>query len=243
MDSDLKDLDLRGIVEIQPSATEKEIKTTHQQNALQCHPDEIPDNSKAARSFSTLYKLLTILEDIGTRLDNLKKLNAKTAEETQEIRCDLKRKKQDKVERKSKKELKHLKKEYLYLLATVRTRMNKLLKNQAIDKKRIGSFKLKVKWMANGVYNKDNLMSLFSKYGHVINVVVLEDKSVALVEYKLKTSAINAKQFEVGYPNCPLTVSFLGDYGQDIKKNSNYTSAPNPSTSFSAYQNSNDKSY
>ncbi|CAI6360824.1 unnamed protein product [Macrosiphum euphorbiae] len=239
MDSDCEDLDLRGIAEVQQSATEKDIKTTYRKNGLQCHPDENPYNSKAARSFSTLYKLLTILEDIGTRLDKLKKVKAKTAEVMLEKGCDLNRKKQDKVERKSKRELKHLKKEYLSLLATVIARMEKLLREQAINKKRIGSFKLKVKWMANGVYNKDNLISLFSKYGHVINVVVLEDKSVALVGFKFKTSAINAKQFEVGYPNCPLTVSFLGDYGrQDIKKNSNHTSAPNPSTSFSAYQNS-----
>lgn len=94
MDSDCEDFDLRGIAEIQQSATEKDviqfliiyveyvylciyinifyhfnqIKTTYRKNGLQCHPDENPDNSKAARSFSTLYKLLTILEDIGTRV-------------------------------------------------------------------------------------------------------------------------------------------------------------------------------
>jgi len=45
---------------------------------------------------------------------------------------------------------------------------------------------------------------------------------------------------EVGYPNCPLTVSFLGDYGPDTKKSSNHTSAPNPNNIFSAYQNQND---
>jgi len=46
---------------------------------------------------------------------------------------------------------------------------------------------------------------------------------------------------EVGYSNCPLIVSFLGDYGQDSKKSTNnHTSAPNPSTMFSAYQNPND---
>jgi len=46
---------------------------------------------------------------------------------------------------------------------------------------------------------------------------------------------------EVGYPNCPLIVSFLGDYGQDTKKSTtNHTSAPNPSTIFSTYQNPND---
>jgi len=45
---------------------------------------------------------------------------------------------------------------------------------------------------------------------------------------------------EVGYPYCPLIVSFLGDYGQDTKKSTNYTSAPNPSTIFSTCQNPNE---
>jgi len=34
-------------------------------------------------------------------------------------------------------------------------------------------------------------------------------------------------------------VSFLGDYGLDIKKSSTHTSAQNPSNIFSAYQNQN----
>lgn len=45
---------------------------------------------------------------------------------------------------------------------------------------------------------------------------------------------------EVGYAYCPLIVSFLGDYGQDTKKSTNYTSVPNPSSVFSACQNPND---
>jgi len=46
---------------------------------------------------------------------------------------------------------------------------------------------------------------------------------------------------EVGYPSCPLIVSFLGDYGQDTKKSTtNHTSAPNPSNMFSTSQNPNE---
>ncbi|KAL4153371.1 hypothetical protein QTP88_001204 [Uroleucon formosanum] len=58
-----------------------------------------------------------------------------------------------------------------------------------------------------------------------------------------RLNGINAKQFEVGYPNYPLTVSFFEDYGQDIKNNSNHSLAPKYSTRFSAYQNPNDKLY
>lgn len=41
---------------------------SYRKKALQRHSDENLDNSKAAQSFWTLYKLLTILEDIGTRV-------------------------------------------------------------------------------------------------------------------------------------------------------------------------------
>lgn len=42
---------------------------------------------------------------------------------------------------------------------------------------------------------------------------------------------------EIGYPDCPLTVSFIGDYGQDTKKSSTQTSTPKPNNIFSDYQN------
>lgn len=256
MDSDLKDLDLYGILEIQQSATEKEIKTAYRKKALQCHPDKNPDNPKAAQLFLQLSKILTILTDTAARLAYDKLVNAKIAAKLREKEYDSKRKKliddlvkrenaalgkqKDTVERNFEKELERLRKESSSLLAKERARVNELLKQQESEKEKIGSFKLKVKWKENGVYNKENLTSLFSKHGDVITVVVLENKKcVALVEYKSKTSAINAKNLEVGYPNSPLIVSFLGDYGQDIKKSSTHTSAQNPSNIFSAYQNQN----
>jgi len=54
--------------------------------------------------------------------------------------------------------------------------MNKLLRQQGTDKKNIGSFILKVKWMENGVYNKDNLTSLFSKViyqNYILNICLI----------------------------------------------------------------------
>lgn len=257
MDSDLKDLDLYGILEIQQSATEKEIKTAYRKKALQFHPDKNPDNPKAAQLFLQLSKILTILTDTAARLAYDKLVNAKIAAKLREKEYDSKRKKliadlvkrenealgkqKNTVERNFEKELERLRKESSSLLAKERARVNEMLRQQETEKEKIGSFKLKVKWKENGVYNKDNLTSLFSKHGDVITVVVLENKKcVALIEYKSKSSAINAKNLEVGYPNCPLTVSFLGDYGQDNKKSSNHTSTPNPRNIFSAYQNQND---
>jgi len=43
----------------------------------------------------------------------------------------------------------------------------------------------------------------------------------------------------MGFLNYPLTVSFIGDYGQDIKRSFNQTPTPKPSNVFSAYQSEN----
>lgn len=87
--------------------------------------------------------------------------------------------------------------------------------------------------MKIGVYNKDNLTSLFSKviyqnyilniclittfiytqlqYGFVSNVLVLENKSVALVEYVFYTSAVS--DFKLNYViNCANTFSCSNKY-------------------------------
>lgn len=94
MDSELKDLDLYGILEIQQSATEKDvslslkvfkliqqnvnpplpflifqqIKTAYRKKALQCHPDKNPDNPKAAQLFLQLSKILAVLTDTAARV-------------------------------------------------------------------------------------------------------------------------------------------------------------------------------
>lgn len=62
-----------------------------------------------------------------------------------------------------KKELERLRKESSTLLAKEQAYVNELLKQQEAEKEKLGSFKLKVKWKEDGVYNDDNLKSLFSK--------------------------------------------------------------------------------
>ncbi|XP_050429626.1 dnaJ homolog subfamily C member 17 [Adelges cooleyi] len=255
MELDLKDLDLYGMLDIQQSATEKEIKTAYRKKALQCHPDKNPDNPKAAQLFLQLSKILAVLTDKAARAAYDKLVNAKIAAKLREKEYDSKRKKlidnlvqrermamgqqKDSVERNFEKELERLRKESSALLAKERQRVNELLKQQEAEKEVSGSYKLKVKWKDQGVYDEDNLKHLFSKHGDVITVVVLENKkSVALIEFKSKISAINAKNFEVGYPNCPLSVSFLGDYGCNTNSKDQSTT-PKPSNIFSAYNSEN----
>lgn len=49
--------------------------------------------------------------------------------------------------------------------------MNKLRRQQGTGKKKVDSFALKVKWMENGMYNMNNLTSLFSKVIYQNNIL------------------------------------------------------------------------
>lgn len=50
---------------------------------------------------------------------------------------------------------------------------------------------------------------------------------------------VNAKKFEIGFPKCPLTVSFIGDYGEETNNSFNQTSE-SKSSLFSAYKSKNE---
>jgi len=78
----------------------------------------------------------------------------------------------------------------------------------------VGPAKLKVKWKKVGgggsCYNDTELRKIFSKYGDVENVVVMEEKRVGLVEMKLKTAAVSASKIETGYSDNPLKIKLGG---------------------------------
>ncbi|CAI6374012.1 unnamed protein product [Macrosiphum euphorbiae] len=195
MDPELKDLDFYKILEIQQSATDKEIKTAYRKKALKCHPDKNPNDPEAAQTFMRLSKILSVLTDTEARCKYDKSLNARTAK-----KCDYYMNILN-----LEKELESLKRDFELL-------------EQETEKERIGSYILRLKWKKKGVYDKAKLTSLFSKYGDILSVVVLQNnKPMGFVQYKSKTSAINAKNEEVGLKSCPLIVSFLGEYGPDTK--------------------------
>ncbi|XP_055547060.1 dnaJ homolog subfamily C member 17 [Wyeomyia smithii] len=85
--------DLYGLLDIEISATEAEIRKAYRKKALQCHPDKNPDNPKAAELFQELSKALEILIDKSARAAYDKLLSAKKAAQLRTKQLDSKRQK------------------------------------------------------------------------------------------------------------------------------------------------------
>ncbi|XP_063295878.1 dnaJ homolog subfamily C member 17 [Pelobates fuscus] len=90
---ELLQLDLYGLLDVAPGASEKQIKKAYRQKALTCHPDKNPDNPRAAELFHQLSQALEVLTDGAAKAayDNLRKAKEATAKRTQQL--DDKRKK------------------------------------------------------------------------------------------------------------------------------------------------------
>ncbi|XP_053671231.1 dnaJ homolog subfamily C member 17 [Anopheles nili] len=87
------DIDLYGLLEVEISSTEQEIRKAYRKKALQCHPDKNPDNPKAAELFQELSKALEILLDVSARAAYDRLLNAKKAAKLRTKQLDSKRQK------------------------------------------------------------------------------------------------------------------------------------------------------
>lgn len=91
--SDITKLDLYGVLEVSPDATNQEIVRAYRKKALKCHPDKNPDNPRAAEMFHQLFQALEVLSDELARAAYDKVLKAKKAHEIRHRQLDAKRKK------------------------------------------------------------------------------------------------------------------------------------------------------
>lgn len=87
------EIDLYGLLEIDSSAQEAEIRKAYRKKALSCHPDKNPDNPKAAELFQELSKALEVLLDTIARAAYDRMQNAKKSAETRHRQLDAKRQK------------------------------------------------------------------------------------------------------------------------------------------------------
>lgn len=89
----LNNIDLYGLLEIESSAQEAEIRKAYRKKALSCHPDKNPDNPKAAELFQELTKALEVLLDKTARAAYDRLQNAKKSAEVRHRQLDAKRQK------------------------------------------------------------------------------------------------------------------------------------------------------
>lgn len=90
---ELLQMDLYGLLGVESTATNKELKKAYRQKALTCHPDKNPDNPKAAELFHQLSQALEILTDAAARAAYDKICAAKKQAEERNKKLDDKRKK------------------------------------------------------------------------------------------------------------------------------------------------------
>ena len=241
----VKDVDLYLLLELESDATEKEITKAYRKKALKCHPDKNPDNPKAAELFHQLSEALAVLTDEEARkaYDNL--LKAKKANELRNRQLDAKRKKlKDELEAREKAasynmkdetvlagerlaaEIERLQKEGKRQLEEEQERLKEMVRTEPTYTNYSSNYqvkqtpaKLKVRWkdVSNGTkYDKDNLRTIFCKYGDIGEIIVLESKKKSgshsgLIEMKTLEAAKMAVSIERGFLDNPLKVKLLGD--------------------------------
>lgn len=223
------------ILGVNIESTEKEILRAYRKKALTCHPDKNPDNPKAAELFIELNDAFKVLTDKEARAACDKLLRAKEAAKLRTQAFDAKRKKfkDDLDQRESAAQLERdndeINNEKLEeRIRRLREEGSKLLREQqellekqiAEEKKRnqdnLVTPKLKVKWKSsksdhqNGGYNDANLKEIFEKYGELNTVLVSPKKNgLAIVEYLSYLTANMALEFERGFVDNPLIITWL----------------------------------
>jgi len=240
------------ILGVNIESTEKEILRAYRKKALTCHPDKNPDNPKAAELFIELNDAFKVLTDKEARAACDKLLRAKEAAKLRTQAFDAKRKKfkddldqresaaqferdNDEINNEKLEErIRRLREEGSKLL---REQQELLEKQIAEEKKRnqdnLVTPKLKVKWKSsksdhqNGGYNDANLKEIFEKYGELNTVLVSPKKNgLAIVEYLSYLTANMALEFERGFVDNPLIITWLEGAKPNIP-----TTAPPTTTS------------
>ncbi|KAG5331861.1 DJC17 protein, partial [Acromyrmex charruanus] len=86
-------MDLYGLLGVEPTASMPEIKKAYRKKALTCHPDKNPDNPRAAELFQELSRVLEILTDANARAAYDQAIAARKQAKERVRQFDAKRKK------------------------------------------------------------------------------------------------------------------------------------------------------
>ncbi|TGZ38065.1 dnaJ homolog subfamily C member 17 [Temnothorax curvispinosus] len=202
----LTQMDLYGLLGVEPTASMPEIKKAYRKKALTCHPDKNPDNPRAAELFQELSKVLEILTDPKARAAYDQAIAARKQAKERVRQFDAKRKKlkedleaREEAYRRScesvpetksdgertKAEVKRLQ-EWWYKrieeeMFFTRELLKKLYGSSDASTSNVGDFRIKIRWKVQdgdqtNGYNYDNLHKMFSKYGDIEGLVISSTK-------------------------------------------------------------------
>ncbi|CAH2234045.1 jg25606 [Pararge aegeria aegeria] len=234
----IEDLDLYGLLDIQITATEGEIKKAYRKKALLCHPDKNPDDPKAAETFHELSNALEILTDTAARAAYDKVIRAKAAAKLRHKELDSKRQKlKEDLERREHEassglnltdeqklaaEIARLQKEGSRLLQEEQQRVKEEVQrtinrlNEPVWDSSLN--RLKISWKvdkddeSNGGYDESNLRRFLKKYGEIVAIIMSpRKKGSALVEFASKEASEMALEFEKGLPENPLKFKWVNN--------------------------------
>ena len=230
--------DLYAELEVDETASDKDIKKAYRKRALKCHPDKNPDNPQATKLFNKLSCIFEILANKQTRAEYDKIVAARKAAAERNYQLDAKRRKlKEDLERKEREALNKNEpenkvtatKNLEQMLKDLRSNGSKLLREEQEQLKKelqlqktsvviqndLCNFqpKFKLKWDKNlePQYDEQLLRKLFSKYGEVSAIVVSAKKrGSAIVEFEKLSSAQLAFENEHGVLSNLLKLEWVG---------------------------------
>lgn len=201
------DIDLYGLLEIESTAQEPEIRKAYRKKALSCHPDKNPDDKKAAERFQELTRALEVLLDKTARAAYDRLQNAKKSAEIRHRQLDAKRQKlkseleererqaQEKAkssktaEQQFQEELERLRKDGNRIVEEEKEAMRKQMQEDRFKATNIkptwdsSKHRVKIKWNAekndptNGGYDEAKLRQYLKKYGELVALVMSPKKN------------------------------------------------------------------
>ncbi|XP_026679932.1 dnaJ homolog subfamily C member 17-like [Diaphorina citri] len=235
--ADIKDLDLYGLLELTIDCSEQDIRSAYRKKALKCHPDKNPDDKKAIETFHLLSKAIEVLLDKSARAaQHIFYANVSSNIFASSDRTLVHSSK------KNTNDIDYEEAVYVYTRESLTKIFSKYGKINilVISPKKRGSALLefehadsarRAKLYELGLpdtddYTRESLTKIFSKYGK-INILVISPKKQgsALLEFEHADSARRAKLYELGLPNCPLTLNYLNP---DVEREESRKQPKNP---------------
>uniref|UniRef100_A0AAF5PSS3 DnaJ domain-containing protein n=2 Tax=Wuchereria bancrofti TaxID=6293 RepID=A0AAF5PSS3_WUCBA len=233
------DFDPYELLDLKPECTDTQIVKAFRKAALKWHPDKNPGRKQAAQEmFLKISKAFELLSDAAARAAYDHVLAARTAhtiyvrrrqnnesEKRRKLREELERREanvlnvqheKEKAKRELEKEIQRLRKEGSKLLQREREnieqeiRKNATVEEQSGDKRLLARYKLRWKRETDQCnYDEDDLRKLFSKYGHISDVIVSSSsRGMAILEFD-ELVDVDGIEKETGKPDVPIATTCL----------------------------------